>query len=79
MGVREVCESLSIDKCHTLCDSKYNIVEHDVQYLVLVKCIYVRVTECLNDLVVPVLYQDSTARGPAVADFVFCFLSRRVS
>ena len=32
-GVREVCESLSIDniKCHTLCDSKYNIVEHIVQ------------------------------------------------
>ena len=65
-GVREVCESLRIDKCHTLCESKYNIVEHIVQYLVLVKFLYVHVTAYLNDLVVPVLYQDSTARGPAV-------------
>ena len=76
-GVREVCESLSIEKCHTLCGSKYNIVEHIVQYLVLVKFLYVHVTAYLNDLVVPVLYQDSTARGPAVVAFVLLLESSR--
>ena len=45
---------LVIDKCHTLCESKYNIVEHIVQYLVLVKFLYVHVTAYLNDLVAPV-------------------------
>lgn len=68
---------LVIDKCHTLCESKYNIVEHIVQYLVLVKFLYVHVTAYLNDLVVPVLYQDSTARGPAVVDFVLLLESSR--
>ena len=76
-GVRCVCKSLSFDKCHTLCESMYNIVEHIVQYLVLVKFLYFHVTAYLNDLVVPVLYQDSTARGPAVVDFVLLIESSR--
>ena len=70
-GVMEVCESLSIDKCHTLCERKYNIVEHIVQYLVLVKFLYVHVTAYLNDLVQQLAVQQSL--------ILFCFLSRRVS
>ena len=77
-GVRRVSgKYLVIDKCHTLCESKYNIVEHIVQYLVLVKFLYVHVTAYLNDLVAHVLNQDSTARGPAVVDFVLLLESSR--